>query len=50
MSQPSVRAEIDAIEAKITAGLQEDRTDTDFRLCLSLPTPRGCGNGKKPLN
>ena len=34
MSQPSVRAEIDAIEAKITAGLQEDRTGQSWQLQL----------------
>ncbi len=34
MSQPSVRAEIDAIEAKITAGLQEDRTGQGWQLQL----------------
>ena len=32
MSQPSVRAEIEAIEAKINAGLQEDRTGQDWQL------------------
>ncbi len=34
MSQPSVGAEIDAIEAKITAGLQEDRTGQGWQLQL----------------
>ena len=34
MSQPSVRAEIDVIEAKITAGLQEDRTGQGWQLQL----------------
>ncbi len=34
MSQPFVRAEIDAIEAKITAGLQEDRTGQGWQLQL----------------
>ena len=34
MSQPSVRAEIDAIEAKITAGLQKDRTGQGWQLQL----------------
>jgi hypothetical protein len=34
MSQPSVRAEIEAIETKINAGLQEDRTGQGWQLQL----------------
>ncbi len=34
MSEPSVRAEIEAIETKINAGLQEDRTGQSWQLQL----------------
>jgi hypothetical protein len=34
MSQPSVRAEIEAIEAKINAGLEQDRTGQSWQLQL----------------
>ena len=39
MSEPSVRAEIEAIETKINAGLQEDPTGQNWRLQLAFLAP-----------